>query len=31
MKVKDESGKISLKLKIRKTKIMASSHVTSCK
>ena len=29
MKVKEESGKVGLKLKIQKTKIMASSPVTS--
>ena len=30
MKVKEESGKIGLKLNILKTKIMASGHITSC-
>ena len=29
MKVKEESEKIGLKLSIQKTKIMASSHITS--
>ena len=29
MKVKDESGKVGLKLNIQKTKIMASSPITS--
>jgi len=29
MKVKEESGKVDLKLNIRKTKIMASSPITS--
>ena len=29
MKVKEESGKVGLKLNIQKTKIMASSHITS--
>ena len=29
MKVKEESEKIGLKLDIRKTKIMASGHITS--
>ena len=29
MKVKEESGKVGLKLKIQKTKIMASSPITS--
>ena len=29
MKVKDESEKVSLKLNIKKTKIMASSPITS--
>ena len=29
MKVKEESGKIGLKLNILKTKIMASGHITS--
>ena len=31
MKVKDQSEKVGLKLNIQKTKIMASSPVTSCK
>ena len=31
MKVKEESGKASLKLNIQKTKIMASSPITSWK
>ena len=31
MKVKEESEKASLKLNIQKTKIMASSPITSCK
>ena len=31
MKVKEESGKVGLKLNIRKTKIMASSSITSLK
>ena len=31
MKVKEESGKVGLKLNIRKTKIMASSSITSWK
>ena len=31
MKVKEESGKVGLKLNIPKTKIMASSSITSCK
>ena len=31
MKVKKESEKFSLKLHIQKTKIMASSPITSCK
>ena len=31
MKVKEESEKVSLKLNIQKTKIMASSPITSCK
>ena len=31
MKVKEESEKAGLKLKIKKTKIMASSPITSCK
>ena len=31
MKVKEESGKVGLKLNIQKSKIMASSHITSCK
>ena len=30
MKVKEERGKVGLKLNIQKTKIMASSPVTSC-
>ena len=30
MKVKDESGKVGLKLYIQKTKIMASGPITSC-
>ena len=30
MKVKDESEKVALKLNIQKTKIMASSPITSC-
>ena len=30
MKVKEESEKVGLKLKIQKTKIMASSPITSC-
>ena len=30
MKVKEESGKVGLKLNIQKTKIMASSPITSC-
>ena len=30
MKVKEESGKISLKLNIQKTKTMASGPITSC-
>ena len=29
MKVKEESGKAGLKINIQKTKIMASSHITS--
>ena len=29
MKVKEESGKVGLKLNIQKTKIMASSSITS--
>ena len=29
MKVKEESGKIGLKLNIQKTKIMSSGHITS--
>ena len=29
MKVKEESGKVGLKLKIQKTKIMASGPITS--
>ena len=31
MKVKEESDKVGLKLHIQKTKIMASSHIISCK
>ena len=31
MKVKEESGKVGLKLNIQKTKIMASGPITSCK
>ena len=31
MKVKEESGKVGLKLNIQKTKIMASGPTTSCK
>ena len=31
MKVKEESEKVDLKLSIQKTKIMASSPITSCK
>ena len=31
MKVKEESKKVGLKLNIQKTKIMASSPITSCK
>ena len=31
MKVKEESGKVGLKLNIQKTKIMASGVITSCK
>ena len=31
MKVKEKSEKVSLKLNIEKTKIMASSPITSCK
>ena len=31
MKVKEESEKVDLKLNIQKTKIMASSPITSCK
>ena len=31
MKVKEESEKVSLKLSIQKTKIMASSPIISCK
>ena len=31
MKVKEESGKVGLKLNIQKTKIKASSPITSCK
>ena len=30
MKVQEESGKVGLKLNIQKTKIMASSPITSC-
>ena len=30
MKVKEESGKVSLKLNIQQSKIMASSPITSC-
>ena len=30
MKVKEESAKVSLKLNIQKTKIMASGPITSC-
>ena len=30
MKVKEESEKVALKLNIQKTKIMASSPITSC-
>ena len=30
MKVKEESGKVDLKLNIQKTKIMASGPITSC-
>ena len=30
MKMKEESEKVSLKLSIQKTKIMASSSITSC-
>ena len=30
MKVKEESGEVSLKCNIQKTKIMASSPITSC-
>ena len=30
MRVKEESEKVSLKLNIQKTKIMASSPITSC-
>ena len=29
IKMKEESGKVGLKLNIQKTKIMASSHITS--
>ena len=29
MKLKEENGKVGLKLSIQKTKIMASSHITS--
>ena len=31
MKVKEESGKVGLKLNIQKTKMMASGPITSCK
>ena len=31
MKMKEESGKVGLKLNIQKTKIMASGPITSCK
>ena len=31
MKVKEESEKVGLKLSIQKTKVMASSPITSCK
>ena len=31
MRVKEESEKVGLKLSIRKTKIMASGPITSCK
>ena len=31
MKVKEESEKVGLKLKIRKPKVMASGPITSCK
>ena len=31
MKVKEESEKVGLKLKIQKTKITASGPITSCK
>ena len=31
MKVKEESEEVGLKLKIQKTKIMASGPITSCK
>ena len=31
MKVKEESEKVGLKLNIQKTKLMASSPITSCK
>ena len=31
MKVKEEKGKVGLKLNIQKTKIMASGPITSCK
>ena len=30
MKMKEESGKVGLKLNIQKTKIMASGLITSC-
>ena len=31
MKMKEESGKVGLKVNIQKTKIMASGPITSCK
>ena len=31
MKMKEENGKVGLKLNIQKTKIMASGPITSCK
>ena len=31
LKVKEESNKVALKLNIQKTKMMASSPITSCK
>ena len=31
MEVKEESQKVGLKLNVHKTKIMACSHITSCK